>query len=147
MQTVSDTLLSALAASFFGAVAYNAPATLYVGFGYDATDPLADGTEVDPSGTNYARTAVTNDQSVGFNAPTGSGGTLAATNKNDIQSPKSTAAWHTAGHPINVVWLFSASTGGAPLAGALLDPTRTVDDANIRITIEAGQASFTLASA
>ncbi len=145
-QTISDSVLSALSAAYFGRVAAQGPATLYVAFIYDATGPLTGGTEVSTSGTNYSRKSVTNDQSTGFNAPTGSGGTLTVTNKTDIVSPRSTAAWHTTGHPINCVRIYDAATAGNLLAGAILPITRTVDAAGITITLEAGQASFAIAS-
>lgn len=145
-QTIADSVLSAFAAAYFGRVAAQGPATLYVAFVYSASGPLTGGTEVSTSGTNYSRKAVTNDQSTGFNAPTGSGGTLTVTNKTDIVSPRSTAAWHTNGNPVNCVRIYDAATGGNLLAGAILPVTRTVDAAGITITIEAGQASFAVAS-
>ena len=143
MQTISDAVLSALAAAYFGRVAAQGPATLYAAFVYDATGPLAGGTEVSTSGTNYSRTTIPNDQSTGFNAPSGSGGTLAVTTKSNIVGPRSTAAWGA----VNCVRLYDAATNGNLLAGAILNPTVTVDAAGITITLEAGQVSFTLASA
>lgn len=145
-QTVADLVLSALAAAYFGRVSAQGPATLYAAFVYDATGPLTGGTEVSTSGTNYSRKSITNDQTTGFNAPTGSGGTLTVTNKSDIVSPRSTAAWHAAGHPINCVRLYDAASGGNLLAGAILPVTRTVDATGMTITIEAGSASFALVS-
>ena len=143
-QTIADTVLSALAAAYFGRVAAQGPATLSAAFFYDASGPLTGGSEVSSSGTNYSRKAVTNDQTTGFNAPTGTGGSLTVTNKSDITSPRSTAAWHAAGHPINCVRFYDS---GTLLGGAMLNPTVTVDAAGITITLEAGQVSIVLASA
>jgi hypothetical protein len=145
-QTIADPVLSALAAAYFGKVAAQGPATIYAAFIYDASGPLTGGTEVSTSGTNYARTAITNDQSTGFNAPTGSGGTLTVTNKTNIVSPRSTAAWHAAGHPVNCVRFYDASSGGTLLGGAILNPAVTVDASGITITLEAGQVSVVIAS-
>lgn len=145
-QTINTAVLSALAASLFGRVAYTAPANLHYAFVYGATSPLAGGTEVSTSGTNYARTAVANDQSTGFNAPSGATDTVTITNKSDIVSTRSTAAWHPNGNPINCVRIYDAASGGNLLAGSMLPVSRTVDAAGIRLTIEAGQQSFQLAS-
>jgi hypothetical protein len=140
-QTISDTVLSALAAAYFGRVSAQGPATLYAAFFIGATGPLTGGTEA--SGGSYARVAITNDQVTGFDAPTGSGGSLVVTNKSDIVSPRSTAAWGT----INAVRLYDAASGGNLVAGAMLSPSVTVDAAGITLTLEAGDLTFTLASA
>lgn len=145
-QSIADTVLSALAAAYFGRVSAQGPATVYAAFFYGATGPLAGGTEVSTSGTNYTRRSIANDQSTGFNAPTGSGGTLTVTNKSDIVSPRSTAAWHPGGNPVNCVRFYDASTAGNLLGGSFLTPTVTVDASGITITLEAGQVSITLAS-
>lgn len=147
MQTITDTVLSALAAAYFGRVAAQGPATIYAAFFYGAGAPLTGGTEVSASGTNYARTAITNDQSTGFNAPSGSAGSLVVTNKSDIVGPRSTAAWHPGGDPVNCVRFYDAATDGNLLGGAMLNPTVTVDAAGITITLEADSVEITLASA
>ncbi len=139
-QTISDTVLSALAAAFLGRVSYAGPATVYAAFFFGASGPLTGGTEA--SGGNYSRTAITNTQT-NFAAPTGSGGSLTVLNGTDIVSPRSSAAWGS----INCVRLYDAASGGNLLAGAVLPVVRTVDATGIKITIEAGQASFVVASA
>ena len=138
-QTISDTVLSALAAAYFGGVAAQGPATLYAAFFIGATGPLTGGTEA--AGGNYSRTAKTNNQA-NFAAPTGSGGTLTVLNGTDIVGPRSTAAWGT----VNCVRFYSASSGGTLLGGAILTPTVSVDAAGITITLEAGAVSIVLAS-
>lgn len=142
-QTISDTVLSALAAAYFGRVAAQGPASLYVGFFIGATGPLTGGTEC--TGGNYARVQVANNQT-NFPAPTGSGGTLTVANGTDIVSPRSTAAWGAGSATVNCVRLYDAASGGTLLAGAMITPTRNVDAAGIRLTIEAGQATFQLVS-
>jgi hypothetical protein len=145
-QTISDTVLSALAAAYFGRVAAQGPATLYAAFFYGAAGPLTGGTEVTSVGTNYTRKAVANDQATGFNAPAGAGGTLTVTNKNDIPSDRSSAAWHPNGNPINCVRFYDAANGGNLIGGSMLAPTATVDAAGVRIIIEAGQLSIVISS-
>ena len=140
-QTVSDSVLSALAAAYSGRVSAQGPATLYAAFFIGASTPLSGGSEA--SGGNYSRIAITNDQVTGFNAPTGSGGSLVVTNKNDITGPRSSASWGT----VNCVRLYDASSGGNLVAGAMLSPTVSVDAAGITIILEAGDVSFTIASA
>ena len=138
-QTISDTVLSALAAAYFGRVAAQGPATLYAAFFIGATLPLSGGTEA--TGGNYSRTAKTNNQT-NFAAPTGSGGTLTVLNGTDIVGPRSTAAWGT----VNCVRFYDAASAGTLLGGAMLTPTVSVDAAGITITLEAGAVSIVLAS-
>ncbi len=139
-QTISDPVLSALAAAYFGRVAAQGPATLYAAFFIGATAPLTGGTEA--AGGNYSRTAKTNNQT-NFLPPTGSGGTLTVLNGTDIVGPRSTAAWGT----VNCVRFYDAAAAGTLLGGAMLTPTVTVDAAGITITVEAGQLSIAVASA
>lgn len=139
-QTISDTVLSALAAAYFGRVSAQGPATLYAAFFIGASGPLTGGTEA--TGGNYSRTAKTNDQT-NFAAPTGSGGVLTVLNGTDIQGPRSTAAWGT----VNCVRLYDAASGGNLVAGCMLTPSVSVDATGVTITIEAGALSFALASA
>lgn len=138
-QTIADAVLSALAAAFLGRVSYSGPATVYAAFFIGATGPLTGGAEA--AGGNYSRIAKTNNQ-VNFLAPTGSGGTLTVVSGTDIVGPRSTAAWGA----VNCVRLYDATSAGTLLAGAILPVTRTVDAAGITITIEAGSASFAVAS-
>ncbi len=139
-QTIADAVLSALAASYFGRVAAQGPATLYAAFFIGASGPLAGGTEA--SGGNYSRTAVTNNQT-NFPAPSGSGGTLTVANGTNIAGPRSTAAWGT----VNCVRFYDASSGGNLLGGAMLSPTVSVDATGITITIEVGQLTIAVSSA
>lgn len=139
-QTIADAVLSAMAASYFGRVAAQGPATIYAAFIIGASGPLSGGAEA--SGGNYSRTAKTNNQT-NFAAPTGSGGTLTVLNGTDIVGPRSSAAWGT----VNCVRFYDASSGGNLLGGSMLSPSVSVDAAGITITIEAGQLSIVLASA
>ena len=139
-QTISDTVLSALAAAYFGRVAAQGPVTLYAAFVIGATLPLSGGTEA--AGGNYSRTAKTNNQT-NFLPPTGSAGTLTVTNGTDIVGPRSSAAWGT----VNCVRFYDAASGGTLLGGAMLSPTVSVDASGITITIEAGQLSIVVSSA
>lgn len=141
-QTISDNVLSALAAAYFGRVQAQGPATLYVAFFIGASSPLTGGTEA--TGNNYSRIAVTNNQT-NFPAPTGSAGSIVVRNGTDIVSARSTGSW--GGGPINCVRIYDSASGGTNLiAGAMLPISRTVDADGIRLTIEANQLSFTLAS-
>lgn len=137
-QTISDPVLSSLARALLGGVSYAGPATLYVAFFTGASVPLTGGTEA--SGNNYSRTPVANN-TTNFPSATGSGGTITVANGTPIVSPRSTGSW---GSAINCVRLYDNS--GNVLAGAMLSPTRNVDAAGITITIEAGAATFALAS-
>jgi hypothetical protein len=139
-QTIADAVLSALAAAYFGRVSAQGPATVYAAFFIGATGPLTGGAEA--AGGNYSRTPVTNNQSTGFNAPTGSGGTLTVTNASNIQGPRSTAAWGT----VNCVRFYDAATNRNLLGGSMLTPTVSVDATRITITVEAGQLSVVVAS-
>jgi hypothetical protein len=140
MPTISTTVLNALAAAYFGRVAAQGPATLYARFFYDAVDGITGGTEV-AAANNYAATAIVNNQ-VNFNAPANG----VVTNGTPIVGPRSTGAWHAAGHPINCVRFYDAAAAGNLIGGAMLNPTVTVDASGITITIEAAQLSITLAS-
>jgi hypothetical protein len=140
MSTITTTVLNALAAAYFGRVAAQGPATLYAAFIYDAVDGIAGGTEVAAAG-NYSRTAIVNNQ-VNFAAPANG----VVSNATPIVGPRSTAAWHAAGHPINAVRFYDAAAAGNLIGGAILNPTVTVDATGITITIEAAQLSITLAS-
>ena len=106
MPTISTTVLNALAAAYFGRVAAQGPATLYAACVYDATDGITGGTEVAAAG-NYSRTAIVNDQ-VKFSAPAAG----VVKNALNIAGPRSTAAWHAAGHPINCVRFYDAAEAG-----------------------------------
>lgn len=101
----------------FGASAYSAPATLYIGL--STTDPGDDGSgATEPSGGSYARAAVTNNLT---NWPAASGGAKA--NGTVITFPTATASWGTIG------WfmIMDAASGGNFLGGGQLTASKTID--------------------
>lgn len=139
-QTVSDAVLTALAQSEFGRVANQGPATLYARLFYGATSGLVGGTEV--SGGSYAAQAYTNNTS-NFGT-TGTAGQVQTLNA--IAFPKSTAAWHPNGTPINCVRFYDAATGGTLKYGAIVSPTLTVDAANITVSLPANSVKLSVTS-
>jgi hypothetical protein len=110
----------------FGATAYTAPATLYVGL-YTATpNDAGGGTEV--SGTGYAR------QSAAF---TTSGDTTS--NDDAIEFPTAGSNWGTVTH----VGVFDASTSGNLLAYGALSTSKLVESGDV-FRIPAGDLDISL---
>ena len=110
----------------FGATAYTAPATLYVGL-YTATpNDAGGGTEV--SGTGYAR------QSAAF---TTSGDTTS--NDAAIEFPTACSNWGTVTH----VGVFDASTSGNLLAYGALSTSKLVESGDV-FRIPAGDLDISL---
>ena len=110
----------------FGATAYTAPATLYVGL-YTATpNDAGGGTEV--SGTGYAR------QSAAF---TTSGDTTS--NPAAIEFPTAGSNWGTVTH----VGVFDASTSGNLLAYGALSTSKLVESGDV-FRIPAGDLDISL---
>ena len=110
----------------FGATAYTAPATLYVGL-YTATpNDAGGGTEV--SGTGYAR------QSAAF---TTSGDTTS--NTAAIEFPTAGSSWGTVTH----VGVFDASTSGNLLVYGTLATSKLVESGDV-FRIPAGDLDISL---
>ena len=110
----------------FGATAYTAPATLYVGL-YTATpNDAGGGTEV--SGTGYAR------QSAAF---TTSGDTTS--NTAAIEFPTAGSSWGTVTH----VGVFDASTSGNLLVYGTLSTSKLVESGDV-FRIPAGDLDISL---
>jgi hypothetical protein len=86
----------------YGATAYTAPATHYLGL--STTTPAADGTGVtEPSGNNYSRVAITNNTTKFPNASAG-----AKANGEEIVFPTPSGSWGTCTYWV----LYDASSGG-----------------------------------
>lgn len=100
----------------FGNASYSAPATLYVGL---CTDVAEDGTITgEPSGSSYARVAVTNNAT---NFPAASGGSKA--NGATITFPEATGSWGT----LDTFFISDAATAGNILGYGDLTTPRTID--------------------
>jgi hypothetical protein len=110
----------------FGATAYTAPATLYVGLFTSDPGEAGSGTEV--SGGSYARQTVT------FTV-TGN----AAANTAAVEFPTATASWGT----ITYAAIYDASTGGNLLASGGLATSKTIDSGDV-FRIPAGDFDITL---
>jgi hypothetical protein len=115
---LNNYLINAVLNEAFGAVAFGAPATLYVGLSTTAIN--ADGTGItQPAGGSYARVAVTNNTT---NWPTVSN--QQKKNGTAITFPTATASWGT------VTWFFiaDAASGGNILASGALTASKTIDN-------------------
>ncbi len=110
----------------FGATAYTAPATLYVGLFTSNPGEAGGGTEV--SGGSYAR------QTAAFTV-TGN----AAANTAAVEFPTASASWGT----ITYAALFDASSGGNMLAYGGLATSKTIDSGDV-FRIPAGDFDITL---
>jgi hypothetical protein len=113
-----DYLENELLDHVFGASAYSAPATLYVGLSTTApTD--AGGNITEPSGANgYSRVAVTNNLT---NFPVASGG--AKSNGAAITFPTATGGWGTVGYFI----IMDLASGGNMIGSGALTNPKTID--------------------
>lgn len=110
----------------FGATAYTAPATLYVGLYTAAPSDTGGGTEV--SGTGYARQTAT------F---TTSGDTTS--NDSAIEFPTAGSNWGTVTH----VGVFDASTSGNMLVYGSLSTSKLVESGDV-FRIPAGDLDISL---
>lgn len=110
----------------FGASAYTAPGTLYVGLFTAAPSDSGGGTEV--SGGSYARQTIT------F---TTSGNTTS--NTSAVEFPAATANWGT----VLYAGVFDASTGGNLMAYAELTSSKTIETNDI-FRLPAGNLDITL---
>jgi len=116
----------------FGNASYSAPATLYVGL---CTDVAEDGTITgEPSGSSYARVAVTNNAT---NFPAASGGSKA--NGATITFPEATGSWGT----LDTFFISDAATAGNILGYGDLTTPRTIDSGTT-VRFDVGALTITL---
>ena len=112
----------------FGGNAYTAPATLYLALFTAAPGETGGGTEVNTSGTAYAR------QSVAF---TVSGNT--ASNTADVEFPTATGSYGTVTH----VGIYDASTAGNLMAYAALTTSKAIASGDV-FRVPSGDLDITL---
>lgn len=110
----------------FGATAYTAPSTLYVGLFTSDPGEAGSGTEV--SGGSYAR------QSAAFTVA----GNLAS-NTAAVEFPTASASWGT----ITYAAIYDAATSGNLLASGGLTTSKTIDSGDV-FRIPAGDFDITL---
>ncbi len=110
----------------FGATAYTAPATLYVGL--FTSDPGEAGTGSEVSGGSYARQTVT------FTVTDNLASNTAA-----VEFPTATALWGT----ITYAAVYDAATGGNLLGSGGLATAKTIDSGDV-FRIPAGDLDITL---
>lgn len=110
----------------FGATAYTAPTTLYVGL--FTSDPGEGGTGTEVSGGSYAR------QTVAFTVA----GNLAS-NTAAVEFPTASASWGT----ITYAAVYDAATGGNLLGSGGLATAKTIDSGDV-FRIPAGDLDITL---
>lgn len=102
----------------FGATAFTAPATVYIGLWTSALSDSATGSAAgEVSGGAYARVSVTNNKT---NWTTASAGALS--NATVVTFPAATASWGTVTH----VGIADAATAGNMLAWADLTTSKTI---------------------
>lgn len=110
----------------FGATAYTAPATLYVGL--FTSDPGEAGTGSEVSGGSYARQTVT------FTVTDNLASNTAA-----VEFPTATALWGT----VTYAAVYDAATGGNLLGSGGLATAKTIDSGDV-FRIPAGDLDITL---
>ena len=119
----------------FGAAAYTAPVTIYVGLWTAAlADASTGSTANEVSGGSYARVAVTNNAT---NFPAASAG--AKSNGTAVTFPAATASWGTVTH----VGLLDAASAGNLLAWADLTTSKTISSGDTA-SFAVGDIDFTL---
>lgn len=116
MGSFTDFLELELLDHVFGAAAYTAPATLYVGLS-TTTITDAGGNITEPSGGAYARVAVTNNAT---NFPAAAAGSKS--NGTAVNFPTATASWGT----VIDFFIADASSGGNILGYGTLTVAKTV---------------------
>lgn len=131
MSSFSDYLENKVLDHVFGATAYSAPGTLYVGLFTAAPTDAGGGTEV--TGGSYARASVTNNTS---NFPNASGG--AKSNGNAITFATATADWGT----VVAAGIFDAGTSGNLIAWCTV--TSQSVPSGVTASIPAGDLDITL---
>ena len=110
---ILGTIAPNVGATLLGNVAWSAGTTLY--FGLSSTLPTYAGSNItEPSGSGYARVAITNDQT-NFPAWVAGSSETTETSAVAITFPTSTGAW-LAGASLAYLIAWSASTGGTPYA-------------------------------
>jgi len=130
----SDFLELELLDQVFSAAAYTAPVTLYVGL--STADPADDASGIaEPAGGDYARVAVTNNDT---NWPAASGGAKA--NGTAITFATATASWGVCTH----FFISDALTEGNMLAHADLTASKTIDSGDTA-SFAIGDLDITLA--
>jgi hypothetical protein len=132
MGSFSDFLELELLDHIFGAAAYTAPATLYVGLFTATPSDAGGGTEVATG--SYARVAVTNNAA---NFPAAAAGSKS--NGTVITFPMATASWGT----ITSFGIFTAATAGTLLAWGALTTSRAVANLDV-LYFPVGQLVITL---
>lgn len=110
----------------FGATAYTAPTTLYVGL--FTSDPGEGGTGTEVSGGSYARQTVT------FTVTDNLASNTAA-----VEFPTASASWGT----ITYAAVYDAATGGNLLGSGGLATAKTIDSGDV-FRIPAGDLDITL---
>jgi hypothetical protein len=110
----------------FGATAYTAPATLYVGL--YTSDPGEANTGTEVSGGSYAR------QTIAFTVTTNQASNTAA-----VEFPTATASWGT----VTYAAIFDASTSGNMLAYGALTTSKTIASGDV-LRIPAGDFDINL---
>lgn len=120
MSGFSDYLESNLLDHVFGASAFAAPGTLYVGL--STTAPNDDGTGVtEPGAGAYARVAVTNNLTNWPAATPGDPSTKS--NGTKFTFPTATASWGVITHFV----IYDAGAGGNLIASGALTASKTID--------------------
>lgn len=110
----------------FGATAYTAPATLYVGL--FTTDPGEAGTGTEVSGGSYAR------QTIAFTVTDNQASNTAA-----VEFPTATASWGT----VTYAAVYDAASGGDMLAYGALTTSKTIASGDV-LRIPAGDFDINL---
>lgn len=133
MGSFADFLENEILDHVFGAAAYSAPATLYVGLS-TTTITDAGGNITEPSGNNYARLAVTNNAT---NFPAAAAGSKSNGTVLTFATPSGT--WGT----VVDFFVADAASGGNILAYGTLTASQTISSGNI-VTFAIGALTFTL---
>lgn len=133
MGSLADYAENKLLDLIFGAVAFSAPATVYVGL---STTAIADaGTGItEPVGNNYSRAAVTNNTT---NFPSAVGG--AKSNGADFTFPTPSGNWGT----ITDFFISDGSSGGNILGVGTLAASQSPQSGNV-VKFAAGSLTFSL---
>jgi hypothetical protein len=140
---VADSVEKQLLDKYFGATDFTPPATFHAALGTD-TNTVAQrsaGTVTEVSTgvwTNYARIAVTNNTT---NFPNASGTTASKSNGTVINF--GTATISGTAPVVTVVYLYTASSGGTPVAHASLTSNQTINNGNA-VSIAIGALTWTM---
>lgn len=123
--SLSDYLEKKILDHVFGATAYTAPATLYVGLSTSTIADSATGTTgiTEPSGNAYARATVTNNTT---NFPAASGTTATKSNGTVINFATPTGSWGV----VTDFFIADALTAGNILCYGTLGASQTISTGN-----------------